>query len=89
MAVRTQLHLVPSPSWQVRKGPSPLHKHLHAILDAIDIAKPAVVNIRVEERHVNSFLPSEGNGSGFIISPEGLVVTNAHVVMNSSALKVI
>ncbi|UIZ26473.1 hypothetical protein KXD40_001852 [Peronospora effusa] len=44
------------------------------IADAVEKAFPAVVNVAVDSGYVGS------NGSGFIISKEGLIVTNAHVV---------
>lgn len=45
------------------------------IADAVEKAAPAVVNIKVA---MNSY--SQGAGSGFFISPDGFIVTNAHVV---------
>ncbi|KAG7396044.1 Serine protease htra2, mitochondrial [Phytophthora boehmeriae] len=44
------------------------------IADAVEKTFPAVVNIAVDSGYVSS------NGSGFIITTEGLIVTNAHVV---------
>lgn len=44
------------------------------IADAVEKAFPAVVNVAVDSGYVSS------NGSGFIISEGGLIVTNAHVV---------
>ncbi|KAG3034012.1 hypothetical protein PC116_g4262 [Phytophthora cactorum] len=44
------------------------------IADAVEKAFPAVVNIAVDSGYFAS------NGSGFIITEEGLIVTNAHVV---------
>uniref|UniRef100_A0AAV1VLE4 PDZ domain-containing protein n=1 Tax=Peronospora matthiolae TaxID=2874970 RepID=A0AAV1VLE4_9STRA len=44
------------------------------IADAVEKAFPAVVNISVDSGYIGS------NGSGFIITKEGLIVTNAHVV---------
>ncbi|TYZ60072.1 hypothetical protein PybrP1_008742, partial [[Pythium] brassicae (nom. inval.)] len=44
------------------------------IADAVEKAIPAVVNVAVDSGYFSS------NGSGFVIAPNGLVVTNAHVV---------
>ncbi|KAL7680541.1 putative peptidase S1C, peptidase S1, PA clan, PDZ superfamily [Plasmopara halstedii] len=44
------------------------------IADAVEKAFPAVVNIAVDSGYVGS------NGSGFIITQKGLIVTNAHVL---------
>ena len=57
----------------------------------IDGARPAVVRIEVEGSYVD---PAEGrvsaggSGSGFIIDPEGHVVTNAHVVEGAGLVRV-
>ena len=57
----------------------------------IDGARPAVVRIEVEGSYVD---PAEGrvsaggSGSGFIIDPQGHVVTNAHVVEGAGLVRV-
>ena len=51
---------------------------------------PAVVNIRVHhanrERQHGS--PSSGTGSGFVIAPDGFILTNSHVVHGAGRLEV-
>ena len=56
---------------------SPLHRNF--IADAAAAALPAVVNISAE---VSSRFGARGvsTGSGFVVSEDGLIVTNAHVV---------
>jgi S1-C subfamily serine protease len=53
---------------------------------------PSVVHIKVnkeENRRSRSRSPQqEGTGSGFIISPEGFIVTNSHVVTDASKIAV-
>ncbi|KAG2529169.1 hypothetical protein BBO99_00002622 [Phytophthora kernoviae] len=44
------------------------------IADAVEKTFPAVVNVAVDSGYISS------NGSGFIITTKGLIVTNAHVV---------
>ncbi len=49
---------------------------------------PSVVRIESFQRGGGGLLPS-GQGSGVIIDEAGVIVTNAHVVRNSNALKVV
>jgi HtrA serine peptidase 2 len=57
------------------------------VADAVDVAAPAVVNIMTCK---NGYLWSDIHaGSGFIISEDGLVVTNAHVVEDATDGKVL
>ncbi|XP_020774980.2 serine protease HTRA2, mitochondrial [Boleophthalmus pectinirostris] len=59
------------------------------IADVVEKSTPAVVYIEILGRH-----PFSGrevpvsNGSGFIISKDGLIVTNAHVVANKRGVRV-
>ena len=51
------------------------------IADAIEASMPAVVNIKMEVR--NGFASGQSSGSGFLITSDGLIVTNAHVVAHA------
>ncbi|XP_063782072.1 serine protease HTRA2, mitochondrial isoform X2 [Pseudophryne corroboree] len=59
------------------------------IADVAEKTAPAVVNIEILGRH-----PFTGrqtvisSGSGFLVSPDGLIVTNAHVVANKKNVRV-
>ncbi|KAM4687205.1 serine protease HTRA2, mitochondrial-like [Rhinophrynus dorsalis] len=59
------------------------------IADVAEKTAPAVVNIEILGRH-----PFSGrevpisSGSGFLVSPDGLIVTNAHVVANRRRVRV-
>ncbi|AWP16483.1 putative serine protease HTRA2 mitochondrial-like [Scophthalmus maximus] len=70
------------------KPDSPRYKY-NFIADVVEKSTPAVVYIEIVARH-----PFSGrevpvsNGSGFIISSDGLIVTNAHVVANKRGVQV-
>ncbi|XP_029316006.1 serine protease HTRA2, mitochondrial-like isoform X1 [Cottoperca gobio] len=70
------------------KPDSPRYKY-NFIADVVEKSNPAVVYIEIVSRH-----PFSGrevpvsNGSGFIISSDGLIVTNAHVVANKRGVRV-
>lgn len=58
-----------------------------SIADLVEEVSPAVVNIVV--RQSNGQVTSEGQGSGFIISPQGEVVTNYHVIDGGDQISVV
>ncbi|XP_059908422.1 serine protease HTRA2, mitochondrial-like isoform X2 [Gadus macrocephalus] len=70
------------------KPDSPRYKY-NFIADVVEKSTPAVVYIEIVGRH-----PFSGrevpvsNGSGFIITSDGLIVTNAHVVANKRGVRV-
>lgn len=59
-----------------------------AIIDAVKKVGPSVVSITVQSQVQDFFgriLQQEGQGSGFIITSDGVIVTNKHVVSDSAA----
>lgn len=59
------------------------HLTKNFVADAVAIASPSVVNIRSSMGN-SMFGHMESSGSGFIISEDGFVATNAHVVEKST-----
>lgn len=58
-----------------------LDAYSQSVSDAVDLVGPAVARIE----HVGN---KAGHGSGFVISPDGLVVTNSHVVGTARTVRV-
>jgi len=67
-----------------------------ALLDAysqtvsrvVERASASVVNIRVRHPRGRSQGHAEGGGSGFIIAPDGFILTNSHVVHDANEIEV-
>lgn len=61
-------------------------KRFNFFADIVEAAAPAVVFIEIKDkRHVDYFTRepvTASNGSGFIVEQNGLILTNAHVVIN-------
>jgi S1-C subfamily serine protease len=58
-----------------------------AVVTVTETVSPAVVHIKVRQKGRSRSGPDAG-GSGFIISPEGFIVTNCHVAENSEKIEV-
>ena len=66
---------------------SPAQTSASSIADVVEHVTPAVVNIVVTSS--TGEVTSLGQGSGFVISPQGEVVTNYHVIEGGSEISVI
>lgn len=72
------------------QNPDSLRYKYNFIADVVEKIAPAVVHIELYRKMGFSFgfLSAVASGSGFIVSEDGLIVTNAHVVANKHRVKV-
>ncbi|XP_077482058.1 serine protease HTRA1B-like isoform X2 [Stigmatopora argus] len=74
---------------QGRKNPDSLRLKYNFIADVVEKIAPAVVHIELFRKMAYSKREvAVASGSGFVVSEDGLIVTNAHVVANKHRVKV-
>src|SRR6266403_1266328 len=67
-----------------------LDEYSRTVVSAVARVEPAVVNIDIKQQRMSRRGPREigGSGSGFIITPDGFIVTNSHVVHEAKEIAV-
>ncbi|MGQ0570081.1 MAG: S1C family serine protease [Armatimonadota bacterium] len=74
----------------VAAAPRVLEREESAIVRVVQQVRPAVVNISVRGQVATPFglFPQEGQGSGVIVRPDGLILTNNHVIQGAAEITV-
>src|ERR1700716_2840946 len=67
-----------------------LDEYSRTVVSAAERVGPAVVNIDIKQRLESRRGPREvgGSGSGFVIAPDGFILTNSHVVHDATQITV-
>ena len=67
-----------------------LDDYSRTVVAAVDRVAPAVINIEIKQQRNSRQGPHEvgGSGSGFVIAPDGFILTNSHVVHQATAIAV-
>lgn len=65
----------------------PLDAYSAAVTQVAQAASPAVAHVKVRKKGGNGAAGAQGSGSGFLFTPDGFTLTNAHVVEGASELR--
>jgi S1-C subfamily serine protease len=80
----------PSPVSPLVDDSELLDAYSRAVTQVVREVSPSVVNIEITQNRPNGAgKPARGSGSGFVITPDGFIVTNSHVVHDASQIHVV
>jgi S1-C subfamily serine protease len=65
-----------------------LDEYSRSVVSAVSRVAPAVVNIEIQQRTKGRPHEVAGSGSGFMIAPDGFILTNSHVVHHATRIVV-
>lgn len=65
-----------------------LDAYSRAVSGAAELVSPAVVNVEARHARKGNRETSMGGGSGFFFTPDGLLITNSHVVHGASSVSI-
>jgi S1-C subfamily serine protease len=65
-----------------------LDEYSRTVVGAVDRVAPAVANIEIQQQSKSRSRHIGGSGSGFVIAPDGFILTNSHVVHGTSRIVV-
>src|SRR4051794_38007084 len=67
-----------------------LDAYSRAVTKVVREVSPSVVNVEVMTEQANRpGKPARGSGSGFVITPDGFILTNSHVVHGASEIHIV
>ncbi len=65
-----------------------LDEYSRTVVGAVERVAPAVANIEIQQPSKNRLRDVGGSGSGFVITPDGFILTNSHVVHGATRIVV-